>query len=144
MFLSEKFPSCTVLIGDSLATVLAIQKASSIGDLAMDLALPPDFTDPLGDVTSHKEVSEDLKKQGNKAGEVDLKRIDQSWVKAAQEKKKLKKYEVEVSNKEGIQMVEIPDEIIENSTPLWEDFVVGKFLDLDPHVAKVHMVLNKI
>ncbi|KAF8115343.1 hypothetical protein N665_0028s0005, partial [Sinapis alba] len=28
--------------------------------------------------------------------------------------------------------------------PLWEDFIVGKFLDISPHVAKVHMVLNKI
>ncbi|XP_056867232.1 uncharacterized protein LOC108835438 [Raphanus sativus] len=41
-------------------------------------------------------------------------------------------------------MVEIPDEVLENPTPLWEDFIVGKFLDLAPHVAKVHMVLNKI
>lgn len=92
----------------------------------------------------YKEVSEDLKKQDNKVGEVDQKKLVQSWVDAAQEKKKLKKYDVEISNKEGIHMVEIPDDIIENSTPLWEDFVVGKFLDLAPHVAKVHMVLNKI
>lgn len=67
-----------------------------------------------------------------------------SWVRIAQDKKKLKKYDVEISNKEGVNRVEIPDEILENSTPLWDDFVVGKFLDLSPHVAKVHMVLNKI
>ena len=40
--------------------------------------------------------------------------------------------------------MEIPDGIIENATPLWEDFIVGKFLDLAPHIAKVHMVLNRI
>lgn len=51
---------------------------------------------------------------------------------------------MEVSNKDGVNMVEIPDEILDNSTPLWDDFVVGKFLDLVPHVAKVHIVLNKI
>lgn len=51
---------------------------------------------------------------------------------------------MEVSNKDGVNMVEIPDEILDNSTPLWDDFVVGKVLDLVPHVAKVHMVLNKI
>lgn len=67
-----------------------------------------------------------------------------SWVEVAQTKKVLKRYEVEVSNQDGIHMVEIPDEILENSTPLWDDFVVGKFLDLAPHVAKVHMVMNKI
>ncbi|XP_056857255.1 uncharacterized protein LOC108820185 [Raphanus sativus] len=58
--------------------------------------------------------------------------------------KVLKKYEVDISNQDGIHTVKIPDEIIKNSTPLWEDFVVGKFLDLAPHVAKVHMVLNNI
>ncbi|KAL0713574.1 hypothetical protein Bca4012_020552 [Brassica carinata] len=41
-------------------------------------------------------------------------------------------------------MVEILDEVITDPTPLWEDFVVGNFLDTAPHVAKVHMVLNKI
>lgn len=62
----------------------------------------------------------------------------------AQDSKVLRKYEVEVSNHDGINKVEIPDEVIENSNPFWEDFVVGKFLDLAPHVAKVHMVVNKI
>lgn len=27
-----------------------------------------------------------------------------------------------------------------DSTPLWDDFVVGNNLDLAPHMAKVHMV----
>lgn len=40
--------------------------------------------------------------------------------------------------------MEIPDDVLTTSTPLWEDFVMGKFLDITPHVAKVHMVLNKI
>lgn len=110
----------------------------------MNLAIPPDSTEPPGDVSSHKEVPIGEEKLGRKEGEVDLKKLDQSWVEAVQDKKKLRKYEIEVSNKEGIHMVEIPDGIIENATPLWEDFVVGKFLDLAPHIAKVHMVLNKI
>ncbi|KAL0669336.1 hypothetical protein Bca4012_032040 [Brassica carinata] len=38
----------------------------------------------------------------------------------------------------------VPNDVLTTSTPLWEDFVVGKFLDITPHVAKVHMVLNKI
>lgn len=67
-----------------------------------------------------------------------------NWVAAATDKKVLKKYDVEISTKDGVHKVEIPDEILDNSTPLWDDFVVGKFLDLAPHVAKVHMVLNKI
>lgn len=46
--------------------------------------------------------------------------------------------------KDGKHLVEIPEEILESPTPLWEDFVVGKFMDLAPHVGKVHMVLNKI
>lgn len=56
----------------------------------------------------------------------------------------MKKYDVEILTKGGKQTVEIPDEVITDSTPLWEDFVVGNFLDRVPHVAKVYMVLNKI
>ncbi|CAE6229888.1 unnamed protein product [Arabidopsis arenosa] len=36
------------------------------------------------------------------------------------------------------------DEVFENVTPLWEDFLIGKFLDTAPHVAKVHVIVNKI
>ena len=41
-------------------------------------------------------------------------------------------------------MVEIPEDALKDTIPLWEDFIVGKFLDLAPHIAKVHMVVNKI
>ncbi|KAL0876303.1 hypothetical protein Bca101_026008 [Brassica carinata] len=69
---------------------------------------------------------------------------NQSWVEKAKDKKRFKKYEIKVSTKDGKHKVEIPDEVLTDSTPLWEYFVVGKFLDLAPHVAKVHMVVNKI
>lgn len=68
----------------------------------------------------------------------------QSWVSVAQDKQSLKKYEVEVLTKDGLHSVEIPDDVIQSATPLWEDFLVGKFLDSAPHVAKVYMILNKI
>lgn len=62
----------------------------------------------------------------------------------AQDKKCFRKHDVEVLTKGGKHRVEILGEILKDSTPLWEDFVVGKFLDLAPHIAKVHMVVNKI
>ena len=74
----------------------------------------------------------------------DREELDQIWVSVAQDKKSLRKYEVEISTKGGKQKVEIPDAVVTDSTPLWDDFVIGKFLDLAPHLAKVHMVLNKI
>lgn len=112
----------------------------------MDSARPPDrSSSPLGLKDDRKAVGE-----GGTQQKVDRVHIDSksskgvSWVEVAQEKKALKKYEVEVLSKDGVHSVEIPDEILDNSTPLWDDFIVGKFLDLAPHVAKVHMVLNKI
>lgn len=83
-------------------------------------------------------------KQASTDGDVDRRNMDQSWIFAALDKKKLRKYGIEVLKKEWVNTVEIPDEIIENSMPLWEDFVVVKFLDLAPHVAKIHMVKYKI
>lgn len=38
----------------------------------------------------------------------------------------------------------VPSEIVEKLNPLWEDFVIVRFLETAPHVAKVHVILNKI
>lgn len=56
----------------------------------------------------------------------------------------LRKYDVEVKSVEGKQKVVIPDNILSDATPLWEDFVIGNLLDIAPHIAKVYMVVNKI
>lgn len=67
-----------------------------------------------------------------------------SWVGAVQGKKILKKYEVEVSMKDGIGSVLVPEEITKDVPPLWEDFLIGKFLETAPHIAKIHAIVNKI
>lgn len=67
-----------------------------------------------------------------------------SWVAVAQKEKVLKKYEYETSISEGKQSIEVPSIIVEKANPLWEDFVVVKFLETAPHIAKVHVILNKI
>ncbi|KAL0726876.1 hypothetical protein Bca4012_022969 [Brassica carinata] len=46
--------------------------------------------------------------------------------------------------KEGEKVVEIPDEVMEKVNHLWEDYLIGKFLDTAPHVAKVHATVNRI
>lgn len=116
-----------------------VKQGSKIGEenrrkMDQDLGVELDLTEGLIDVV----------KQGSEIGEGNRRKMDQSWVDAAQDKKKLRKYDIEVLSKEGINTIEITEGIIENSTPLWEDFLIGKFLDPAPHVAKVHMVLNKI
>lgn len=67
-----------------------------------------------------------------------------SWVSAVQSKQVLKKYEFEMSESERKKSVEVPTEVIEKANPLWEDFVIARFLETAPHVAKVHMMINKI
>lgn len=67
-----------------------------------------------------------------------------SYASVVQDKQVLKKYDLDISTSDGNRSVEIPDEILDNATPLWEDFLVGKFLDTAPHVAKVHVIVNKI
>ena len=102
----------------------------------MTTAIPPDLPVSPGGEPGVNTV-EDEKVQIEK-------KPDQSWVNIAKDKKTLKKYDVEILDKGGKQTVEIPEEVISESTPLWDDFVIGKFLDRAPHVAKVHMVLNEI
>lgn len=67
-----------------------------------------------------------------------------SWVKAAQSKHVLVSHDVKVEVVDGQEMVEIPDDLLVNTVPLWEDFLEGRFLDPAPHVAKIHIIVNKI
>lgn len=69
---------------------------------------------------------------------------DSSWVEVAQEKKVLKKYNLEIVDQEGEKTVEIPDDIINKANHLWDDYLIGKFLDTAPHIARVHAIVNKI
>lgn len=61
-----------------------------------------------------------------------------------QDQKHLKKYEVEVTIKDGIGSVVVPEEITKDVAPLWDDFMIGKFLDSAPHIAKFQVIVNKI
>ncbi|XP_056863946.1 uncharacterized protein LOC130511120 [Raphanus sativus] len=67
-----------------------------------------------------------------------------SWVGVVQGQKVLKKYEVEIEMKDGVGSVRVPEEITKDVAPLWDDFLIGKFLDNAPHIAKVHSIVNKI
>lgn len=62
----------------------------------------------------------------------------------AQKKLVMKKYDVDISTTDGKHSVEVPAKIIEKSNLLWEDFMITRFLETAPHVAKVHMIVNKI
>lgn len=67
-----------------------------------------------------------------------------SFLKAVQQKNVLVNHEVKVEVVEGTEMVEIPDDLLVNTVPLWEDFLEGRFLDPAPHVARIHIIVNKI
>lgn len=56
----------------------------------------------------------------------------------------MRRYNLDITNLEGQLSVEIPDEVVVNANPLWEDFLIGKFLDSAPHIARIHAVVNKI
>ena len=73
-----------------------------------------------------------------------IKQAKESWVSVAQGKQVLKKFEFEMLESESKKSIEVPSAIIEKGNPLWEDFVVARFLETTSHVAKVHMIVNKI
>ena len=107
----------------------------------MDLGAPSGSFEPP---EKDRKIQEGSEVGSGAVKEVDLKNGSSTWAMKAKEKKSLKKYEVEVKSQDGKHKVVIPGEILVDSTPLWEDFVVEKFLDIAPHIAKVHMVVNKI
>lgn len=44
----------------------------------------------------------------------------------------------------GKEVVNVPDEVIQDMVPLWDDLLEGRFLAPAPHVAKIHIIVNKI
>lgn len=109
----------------------------------MNSAIPPSSSVlpeedwEVSKVEESKVIKRDVK-------EGDLRKGDESWASRVKDKRVLKKYDVEIQSKDGKNKVVIPEEIFTDSTPLWEEFVVGNFLNIAPHIAKVHMVVNKI
>lgn len=67
-----------------------------------------------------------------------------SWVQVAQ-KHVFTKQKFVVSEVDGKEKVVVPKEGFVGAKPLWEDFLIGKFLNTKaPHVGKIHMIVNKI
>lgn len=89
---------------------------------------------------SSPEVQEDPPPQK----ELPTKASSKSYAEAAQRKQGLQQYEFDIAILDGKKLVEVPSEIVEKSNPLWDDFVIISFLEDAPHIAKVHMILNKI
>ncbi|GKD78228.1 putative non-LTR retroelement reverse transcriptase, partial [Tanacetum coccineum] len=69
---------------------------------------------------------------------------DGSWSAVVQSNPKMKKYEYTVRDVDGVPTIRVPKEVIEKSTPLWEDMLVGKFQSTAPYVGKIHVLVNKI
>lgn len=70
--------------------------------------------------------------------------IQKTWATVTKGKKTLKKYDLEIFESDGAQSVQVPLAVVEEANLLWDDFVVARFLETAPHVAKVHMILSKI
>lgn len=68
----------------------------------------------------------------------------QSYAAVVNKRPSLKKHDFEVSLIDGVPTIEVPDAVIQDSVPLWEDFLIGRFPSNAPHVAKIHVIVNKI
>lgn len=69
--------------------------------------------------------------------------VKKSWA-AVASRPSLSQFNYEISMVEGRTVVQVPPEILEDAPPLWEDFLVGRFASSAPHVAKIHVIVNKI
>lgn len=67
-----------------------------------------------------------------------------SWSLVVQNNAEMTKYDLQVEEINGMPTAKIPDSVFKNSSPLWEDFLIGKFLAKAPFVGKIHALVNKI
>lgn len=99
----------------------------------------PKMVDGVGEVSvpvssQIQEVSSQLKEGSS----------PKSYANVVGSRPSLAKFEVKVSMVDGKAMVAVPDEVLNDSVPLWEDFLIGRFPSTAPHVAKIHVIVNKI
>lgn len=106
----------------------------------MGSAKPPDFSHAQASVEGDQEEERGVEVQKGDLGkesEIQSRSLGSKgalWVTVAQEKKVLRKYELQITESEGQKSVEIPDDVINNANLLWEDYLIGKFLDTAPHI----------
>jgi len=67
-----------------------------------------------------------------------------SWVSMVKNEKELEKVELVVEEVDGIPTARIPNNVFEEAHPLWENFLVGRFLAKAPFVGGIHALVNKI
>lgn len=73
-----------------------------------------------------------------------VKQLNLSWVKVVENGPLLSEHVLEIGVCEGQKVVEVPDDVISESVPLWDELLEGRFLDKAPHVARIHFIVNKI
>ncbi|KAG7593824.1 Zinc finger CCHC-type [Arabidopsis thaliana x Arabidopsis arenosa] len=71
-------------------------------------------------------------------------KLQGSWVQAVQNEGKMEKVDLAIEEIDGMPTARIPDRVFEEAQPLWDDFLVGKFLAKAPFVGGIHALVNKI
>ena len=67
-----------------------------------------------------------------------------SYAKAVKSGPTLSAHVFDMEMVEGKEVVQVPDELIQDTVPVWDDLLEGRFLAPAPHVAKIHVIVNKI
>ncbi|ESQ30698.1 hypothetical protein EUTSA_v10012394mg, partial [Eutrema salsugineum] len=67
-----------------------------------------------------------------------------SWASVVQKDSEMTHYDLKVEEIDGMPTAIIPNSVFQDSPPLWEDYIVGKFLSKAPFVGKVHALVNRI
>ena len=61
--------------------------------------------------------------------------IKPSYSSIVQNRPTLSKHDFNVTMVNGDLIVQVPNEIFEDSVPLWEDLIIGRFPQVSPHIA---------
>lgn len=67
-----------------------------------------------------------------------------SYAAVVQNKVEEETVELQIEEIDGMPTARIPDSFFEEAQPLWEDFLIGKFLAKAPFVGGIHALVNKI
>ncbi|KAL1188185.1 hypothetical protein V5N11_003214 [Cardamine amara subsp. amara] len=140
----EKVP---VSVSDGLGVGVSVSEDSAAGVLDAEGSVERDLSSGVAEAgSSGPELLAQRTITGSEVGKSAShgERVKSYLSVATHKRPSLQKHDLSTCLDEGDQVIIVPDEILTDSPPLWEHLIIGKFPESAPHIAKIHVIVNKI
>ncbi|XP_024014456.1 uncharacterized protein LOC112088412 [Eutrema salsugineum] len=122
---------------------VTVEKGAKVSEVALSEE-PEEGEITVGSAVDLKNTFDGEMVLGDKNPKVDKTEVKTvSWASVVRTRTEMVHYDLTVEEIDGIPTTTLPGNALKDS-PLWADFLVGKFLSTAPFVGKIHALVNRI